>query len=144
MWLINLLPIWVFHAILLASILVLVASTVLKVIPFINTYLLPLQVCALLLIVAGVWFEGGIYNEAAWQDRVTKLAAQVAAAEQASRAANAVLDTQSKEKVRVIRAKQLIVKQYIDREVTKYNSTCVIPPAVVKAHNAAALNQEVK
>jgi hypothetical protein len=67
-----------------------------------------------------------------------------AAAEAESKQANAVLDKKGTEKIRVIREKGEIIKQYIDREVTKYDATCVIPSSVVKAHNAAALNEEIK
>ena len=144
MWLMHFLPDWIFHAVLVAGVMGLMASIVLKFVPVVSLYHVPIQILAVAMVIVGVWFEGGIRNEAAWRDRVAKLEAQVAAAEQASLAANTVLDTQSKEKVRVIQAKQLIVKQYIDREVTKYDATCVIPSAVVKAHNAAALNRELK
>ena len=69
---------------------------------------------------------------------------RVAAAEQQAQAATARLDAQAQQKTQAIRQKTQVVKQYITREVTKYDNTCVIPPAVVRAHNAAAKNEEIK
>jgi DNA-binding protein YbaB len=80
----------------------------------------------------------------ACRERVTEMQAKVAAAEAESLAANAKLDNKAKEKVRVIREKGTVVKQYIDREVVKYDNQCVIPNSVVRAHNAAARNEELK
>ena len=64
--------------------------------------------------------------------------AKVAQAEAESKEANTKLDKKSADKVKVIQGKQIIVKQYIDREVAKYNDKCEIPKAFVDAHNQSA------
>jgi hypothetical protein len=79
-----------------------------------------------------------------WRERVREMEAKVARAEQESKEANSKLDNKSAEKVKVIKEKAIVVKQYIDREVIKYDATCTIPVSVVKAHNAAAKNEELK
>ena len=83
-------------------------------------------------------------NEAKWQAKVADMEAKVAQAEQESKDANDKLDKKGTQKVKVIREKAIIVKQYIDREVTRYDDSCKIPAPVVKALNAAAKNEELK
>ena len=80
----------------------------------------------------------------AWRERVTEMEARVAAAEAESKSANDKIDSKGKEKIKIIREKGVIIKQYVDREVTKYDNTCVIPDVVVRAHNAAAQNETIK
>jgi len=41
-------------------------------------------------------------------------------------------------KTEYIKTRGKDVVQYIDREVTKYDNTCIIPKEFVKAHNDAA------
>ena len=102
------------------------------------------QIVSVVLLVAGIYFEGGYAAEKQWRERVAEVEAKVAVAEQQAKEANAKLDKKSAVKVKVIREKALVVKQYVDREVTKYNASCVIPDPVVKAHNAAAKNEDLK
>ena len=150
MWLMNFLPNWIFHAILLAGVLGLIASLVLKFIPFINTYKLPVQVLSILLIVTGVWFEGAISNQAEWEARVAEMQVKVAEAEAKSSEANVKIVTKIVKKTKRIREKGDAIISYIDREVVKNNEVikfvenCPIPDIIIKTHNAAALNQPIE
>jgi hypothetical protein len=71
-------------------------------------------------------------------------------AEAESKTANEALDKKSNEKVKIIKEKGLVVKQFIDREVVKYDTKfmpggeCAIPEPVIKSHNAAAKNETLK
>ena len=150
MWLMNFLPNWIFHAILLAGVLGLIASLVLKFIPFFNTYKLPVQVLSILLIVTGVWFEGAISNQAEWEARVAEMQVKVAEAEAKSSEANVKIVTKIVKKTKRIREKGDAIISYIDREVVKNNEVikfvenCPIPDIIIKTHNAAALNQPIE
>ena len=66
MWILQILPDWVFHLILLAGLLGLGASFLLKFVPFVAQYKVPIQVAASILIVLGVYMEGAISNQAWW------------------------------------------------------------------------------
>ena len=150
MWLMNFLPNWIFHAILLAGVLGLIASLVLKFIPFFNTYKLPVQVLSILLIVTGVWFEGAISNQAEWEARVAEMQIKVAEAEAKSSEANVKIVTKIVKKTKRIREKGDAIISYIDREVVKNNEVikfvenCPIPDIIIKTHNAAALNKPIE
>lgn len=148
MWLLHFLPdsviLWFTNILLLTGIAAVVAGFFAHRIPLVWQYQLPFKIGGVALLAAGVFFRGGYSVEMDWRERVREMEARVAAAQAESQAANEKLATNGKEKIRIIREKGTVVKQYIDREVTKYDSTCVIPPAVVKAHNAAAQNEAIK
>lgn len=119
-------------------------NRLLLALPVIASYYQALRIASIAFLVAGIYLEGGYNTEMAWRERVREMEAKVAAAEAQAQAANEKLAVKGTQKIKVIREKAIVVKQYIDREVTKYDNTCVIPPAVVKAHNAAAKNEELK
>ena len=150
MWLINFLPNWIFHAILLAGILGLLASFVLKFIPFFSIYNLPIQVSAILLIVFGVWFEGAMSNQAEWEAKVAELQIKVAEAEAKSQETNVQIITKTVKKLELVRTRGNDIINYVDREVVKdkevikFVENCPIPQIIVNTHNAAALNQPIE
>ena len=117
---------------------------VIRLIPALAPHIKIAQIISVLLLLSGVYFKGGYSSEMAWRERVTEMEARVAAAEQQSQAANVVIDKKGTEKIRIIREKGEIIKQYVDREITKYDNTCVIPNEVVRAHTAAARNEDLK
>ena len=140
---------FIVHAILIAGIIgcflsFFVINRILMAFPFLSQYVNVAQIVSAIALVAGVYLEGGYSTEMQWRERVREMEAKVAKAEQESKEANDKLDNKSAEKVKVIKEKAVVVKQYIDREVTKYDNTCPIPAPVVKAHNAAAKNEELK
>lgn len=102
------------------------------------------QIVSLVVLTAGVYCKGGYSNEMMWRERVAEMEAKVAQAEEQSKSANAALEKKSAEKVKVIKGKEIVVKQYIDREIVKYDTKfapggqCEIPKAFVDAHNMAA------
>lgn len=103
-----------------------------------------IRILGTVVIVAGVFFYGSYDTEMSWRNRVAEAEAKVARAEVASKEANDKLIKKSTERVQVIKERGTIVRQYIDREVVKYDDSCKIPDAVVRAHNAAAKNEEIK
>ena len=113
-------------------------------IPVIWQYQLPFRVLGIALLVIGVYFRGGYAVEAEWRERVAEVEKKLAVAEQKSADANTKIDTAAKEKIRVIRGQTQIVRQYIDREVVKYDTKfmpggqCEIPQEFVRAHNQSA------
>lgn len=145
----NFLPDWIFHAILLVGVLGLLASFVLKFIPFFSTYNLPIQVCAIALIVLGVWFEGAMSNQAAWEARVAEMQIKVAEAEVKSQETNVQIITKTVKKIELVRTRGNDIINYVDREVVKdrdvikFVENCPIPQIIINTHNAAALNQPI-
>jgi len=150
MFLLNFLPDWIFHAILVAGILGLLASFILKVIPVISTYQLPIQAAAILLIVVGVWFEGAMYNQAEWEARVAEMQVKVEEAAVKSQEANVKIVTKTVKQLELVRTRGDDIINYVDREVVKdkevikFVENCPIPQIIINTHNAAALNQPIE
>ena len=104
----------------------------------------PIRIVGTVLVIAGVFFYGSYDTEASWRARVAEVEAKVAQAEAASKVANVKIEARAQERVRMIYKNATVVRQYIDREVVRYDDTCKIPDVVVRAHNAAAKNEELK
>ena len=118
--------------------------------PALAPYNLPIQIISTILLVAGIYFKGGYDTEASWRAKVAEAEAKVAKAEAESKQANEALDKKSKEKVKIVKEKGLVIKQYIDRvvsqdkEVIKFVENCPIPKKIIDVHNAAATNTPIE
>lgn len=144
MWILNWLPDFVFHLILIAGVVALLAGFVFKFIPFVKQYQLPIQVVGVLLTILGVWYEGGIAKDAEWKARVAELETKVAQAEAKSAEVNTKVVTKVVTKLEIVRVKGDEVIKYVDREIVKYDTkfapggVCEIPKEFIQAHNMAA------
>ena len=143
-------PDWIFHAILLAGSLGLIASFILNFIPTFKLYHLPLQVISVLLIALGIWFEGAMSNQAEWEAKVKDLEVKVAEAQAQSQEENVKIVTKTVKQIQVIREQGQNIITYVDkevvkdREVIKFVENCPIPEIIISTHNAAALNKIIE
>jgi hypothetical protein len=142
MWILHFLPDSIILAfcniLLLAGIALTVAGFFAHRITFVSQYQFPFKIGGIALLVLGVYFRGGLAVEAEWRERVAAVEARLAVAEAASAAANRQIDTRVQKQVTSIRQRMTYVRQYVDREVVKYNDQCSIPQPFVDAHNRAA------
>jgi uncharacterized coiled-coil protein SlyX len=142
MWILHFLPDSIILAfcniLLLTGIVATAAGFVAHRIPVLWQYQLGLKLGGILLLVLGVYFRGGLAVETEWRERVAEVEARLAVAEKASADANKQIETQTQQQVAKIRQRMTYVRQYVDREVVKYNDQCVIPPPFIRAHNDAA------
>ena len=154
MWILHLLPDafieWIVIIILIAGAVTTVAGFFVRFIPFVNTYRTPVQIAGILLLITGVYFEGGYSTEMAWRERVREAEAKVAQAEKLSAETNTQVITKFVTKTKIIREQGQDIVNYIDRavvrnqEVVKFVENCPIPSVIISTHNAAALNQPVE
>ena len=150
MWILHFLPdaliLWFCNILLLIGVVLTIAGFFIHRIPFplLWQYQLPFKIIGVLLLVAGVYFRGGYGVEMAWRERVAEVEAKLKIAEEQSVAANTEIETKTRETIKYIRGRTEVVRQYIDREVVKYDTKfmpggiCEIPREFVKAHNDAA------
>jgi len=136
--LLNFLPDWIFHFILLAGIGGLIASYLMKFIPFVYMYKTPIQLVSVVAIVGSTFMIGAAWNDQAWRDRVAEIEQKVAAAEVKSVEENVKIVTKIVKKTEIIRTKGEEIIKYIDKEIVKYNDRCEIPEDFVKTLNNAA------
>ena len=140
MWILKFLPNWIFYAIFLVGLIGFAATYLLKYIPLpaLFVYRKSIQIASVAAIVFGTFMSGAIYDNEAWEARVRELEEKMKVAEQQSVEANdKITDKIDKEKIKIVE-KQVVVKEYIDREVTKYDTLCVVPKEFVEVVNKAA------
>jgi hypothetical protein len=122
----------------------LIASFILKFVPFINIYRTPIQALSVILIVFGTYMAGAISNQEVWEKRVSELQVKVAQAEAESAKENVKIVEKIVTQTKVIKEKGDTVIKYVDREVVKYDQQfgpggqCELPKEFFKALNDAA------
>ena len=143
-WMLSLVPDWFWTLILIAGVLGIIASWILKFIPFVSTYRLPIQVGSIIALLVGVYFQGVVANEEKWQSKIAELQKQVAEAETKSKETNVVVQEKIVTKTKVIKERGKDIVNYIDREVVKkeeiikYIEMCPVPKEIIDLHNQAA------
>ena len=144
MWILQWLPDWIFYGIFFAGLLGLLATYVMKFIPFVYVYRTPIQAVSILAIAIGTYMSGAISNEETWQARVKEMEAKVAAAEVQSVKENIKVVEKVVKKTEYITRRGQDIIQYVDREIVKYDTkfaaggVCEIPQEFIKAINTAA------
>ena len=144
MWILSILPDAAIHIIFGLGILGTIAGFVLGFIPFVKTYQFAIQICSIVVLVFGVYLEGGMADYKEWELRVKEMEAKVAQAEAQSANKNVEIQEKIVEKTKVIREKGKDIIQYIDKEVIKkeevikYVENCPVPKEVIDTLNKAA------
>ena len=138
MWILNFIPDFVFHALLILSLLALAGSFVLDSIPFISTNAKAIQLASAVVLAIAIFFEGAISNESVWQARVKESELKVAKAETQSAEANGKLSKQLAAKDKEIALAQAELKNRIRAGAAAMDAVCKIPADVVAILNDAA------
>jgi hypothetical protein len=146
MFLLNFIPdallLWIVNAILIAGIIGTVVAFFfgffIRYLPWIIPYRMLLQIVALVLLIAGVYFKGGVGVEMEWRARVAEMEAKVAKAEAESKNANENIKTVYVDKVRVVKETQVVIQEKIKTVEVKIDSQCKITSDTVDILNDAA------
>jgi len=117
---------------------------VLKVIPFVSTYYIPIRIFGFVLLCFGLFFEGGLYMNQEWTAKVKELEEKIVIAEAKSKEENVKIVEKFIVKQNIIKEKGDEVIRYIDKEIVKYDvkfapgGQCEIPKEFVDVINKAA------
>jgi len=147
MWMLSLLPDWFWPTLIVVGAIAVTSAWFLKQVPFVSQYNLPIKILGIVVLLLGVWMQGGAANEAKWQAKVAELEAKLEQAKQESAKVNTVIETKVVTKTKVIREKADTIIQYVDREkeIVKFDTTCPIPKEAIDVHNEAArMNQAIE
>ena len=134
MWILQFLPNWLFYLTLFAGIAAFLVTKFVRVLP--NTQLI--QAASVATIVISTYMIGAISNNDAWLAKIKDLETKVAQAEAKSASLNTDIVEKVVTKTQVIKQRGEDIVRYVDREVVKYDTTCVIPKEFVLIHNRAA------
>lgn len=157
MWILSILPDAAIHIIFGLGILGTIAGFVLGFIPFIKTYRLAIQIISLIVLVFGVYLEGGLADYKEWELKVKEMEAKIAQAETKSSEKNVEIQEKIVEKTKIVKEKGRDIIKYVDRwntkevvkevegpervrreEVIKYIENCPVPKEMIDIHNQAA------
>ena len=95
---------------------------------------------AILILVFGVYCEGGYFVEKEWRSKVEDMEKKVAAAEEKSAVINTIVQTKIVEKIKVVREITNANVQVVEKIVTKYDNICTLSNAAIVLHNSASQN----
>ena len=146
-WILSLLPDWFWHAALIGSVVAILASWILKSIPFVKTYSFPIRIIGVLVLLISVWYEGAMSNEQKWQNEIKDLKEKLEVAENRSKEENIKIEEKIVTKTKVIKERGEEIIKYIDRnnEIIKYVEQCPLPKEIIEIHNSAAtMNRDKK
>ena len=138
MWLLNWLPDFVIHLMVLVGILGIIASWFFGFIPFVSQYKVPIQIISILILVFGIWTEGANSNNNAWLLKVKDMQVKVAQAETQSAKVNTILVETIIEKEKIIKDKQYELKTAIKKYST---DECKLSNASVSLFNSSSQNE---
>ena len=134
MWILQFLPNWIFYLTLLAGIAAFVVTKFVRILP--NAQLI--QAAGVAVVVVSIYMIGAISNNDAWLARVREMETKVAEAEAKSATTNTEIVEKTVVKTQVVKQRGEDIIKYVDREVVKYDTTCIVPKEFVATHNRAA------
>jgi len=134
MWILQFLPNWIFYLTLLAGIAAFVVTKFVKILP--NAQLI--QAASAAVVAVSIYMIGAISNNDAWLVRVKEMETKVAEAEAKSATANTEIVEKTVVKTQIVKQRGEDIIKYVDREVVKYDATCIVPKEFVATHNKAA------
>ena len=152
MFLLNFFPdaflLWVVNEVLIAGIIGTVVAFFfgffIRYLPWIIPYRMVLQVVGLILLIAGVYFKGGVGVEMEWRARVAEMEAKIAKAEAESKVVNEKIETVYVDRIKTIKEKQIVIQEKIVEKEKIIDAECKIVPETLDILNEAAKKPEVK
>lgn len=144
MFLLDLLPNWVFYIFIVVGVIGFIAAFFMQFMPWVSTYRTQILVASIISLTVGVWFDGGITNQTRWEAKVITLEKKLAEASVKSAESNTKLVEKVVDQIAEVKKNNNSNILYIDREIVKYNGTCIIPREVINVVNSAAKNKEIK
>jgi hypothetical protein len=150
MWMLSFVPdsllLWIVNTVLIVGAIgsflsFFVLHKILNKFPALAPYHLLIQIVSIVLLVGGVYLKGGYGVEMAWRERVADLEAKIKVAEAKSEQANIDLAAKQKEKVKVVKEVQVVIKEKIVEVASKIDAECKVDPDAISIINDAAKNQ---
>lgn len=130
----KIIPDWFWWLLLLSGL----SAFFLSYLPQLKTYELVLKSLSGILVAVTIFVLGMLYCDNTWKAAAAELEAKVAELSKQAETVNTEIKEKTVTKLQVVRVRGDDIVKYIDREVVKYDNTCVIPQTFVDAHNRAA------
>lgn len=139
MWILHFLPdsviLYVVYAAMSIGSAGVIASYIIRFIPFINIYRIPIQLVSILLLVAGVYWYGGYSTEIWWRGETARLQEEIKQSEVRAPVITKEIVTKYKDKIIVVKRGIEIVKKEIEIKREIINQGCDLNPTAVEMYN---------
>ena len=142
LWLLNLIPNFIVHLIVVLSILSLVATQFFSFIPFIGRYLLPIKIISIITLVFSVYLEGAVSSNDLWQSKLKDAEIKTAQAETLAAETNTKLTKIILENEQYIYDITITNRKELEKVSAQLNKQCKVNPVVIDVLNNAAKNQK--
>jgi len=139
MWVIHFLPdsfiLYVVYCLMAVGAIGILASYVIKFIPFLNIYRTPIQIVSIILLCAGIYWYGGYDTEMQWRARVAEMEAKVKESEEKAPIITKEIVTKYKDKILVVKKGVEVIKKEIEVKREIINEGCKLNPTAVEIYN---------
>lgn len=133
-------PAGFYHALVIIGSIGLLASFLVKFIPFIYRYLLPLQILSILVLIVGIYYSGVAANEEKWKIKADKLKNDVLVAEERARTISSKVEYVFIDRVRQVKDVQVVVQEKLRDISVSIDSKCKVSSEAIDLVNSAAKN----
>lgn len=146
MWFLSFIPdSWIqlaIHAITILGLGLFVTGSIAYRLPFLGGKGRLIKIIGALILLVGVFFEGGIGNEMSWRARVAQQEAEIEKLKAASNTATTKIVTKYIERTKVVKEKSNAIIKEIPKYITKdADANCTIPKSAIVLHDAASQNR---
>jgi len=144
LWMVGLIPNWIFHVILILGIFLIIAGNFLRMLPLVSQHSVAIKFVGIVFTVIGIWFNGSISADTKWKVKVAELEEKVRVAEAKSAEANIVIETVYVDKIKVVKEVQYRNVTNIKANASGIDANCTISPKVVEILNNSATSGKRK
>ena len=119
----DLIPFWVFLIPIAIGLLGLVATFLMKFVPFVYVYRSPIQLISILLITIGTFASGAKFNDMLWVAKAEEMKQKIAEAEKKSKEENVKIVEKVVIKTQIVKEKNIIQKfRFVNIKLRSYIS----------------------
>lgn len=148
MWLLYFLPSsfveYIIHAITIVGAIGLIVSIVFSKLPIIGRYGTIAKLIFFVLLLAGIFFQGGLYSQKEIKEQVQQLESKIKVSEEKAKEINKEKEIQYVTKVKRIKETEYVIKEKIKEVEKLIDAKCEVPPEAVNILNQAATMSEEK
>ena len=141
MWVLSFLPDWflqwAIHGLVIIGLILTFVGSLVRFIPFIQPYAMVGKQVGIVLLIVGVFFEGGYATEMSWRAKVNELQAKIKEAEIKSVQANEKLANQVSKNKELIKEKVNANARDIDAKREAINAECKLSDDAWMLYNRA-------
>ena len=138
MWILNFLPNFIFDILVLIGILGIIASLILKSIPFISKYNIPILIVSIIIAMIAAWYKGAIAKDIEYKLAIEEMKLKVADSEKRAAEANAQIEYIFIDRIQPIKDVQVIVQEKIKNVAVNIDENCKITVDTIDILNSAA------